>query len=54
MLQVLATHPYRGEDEDELTFEGKDIIYVVEYDDPDEQVGIATLLLFNVVHISES
>ena len=38
LFQVISTHPYSGEDDDELTFEGGEVIYCVEYDDPDEQV----------------
>ena len=37
--QVQAQHPYTGDDEDELTFDKGDIIYVVEFSDPDEQVS---------------
>ncbi|CAB3994554.1 myc box-dependent-interacting 1-like [Paramuricea clavata] len=39
LYKVEATHPYTGEDEDELTFEKGDIIQVVPYnesDDPDD------------------
>ena len=35
---MIATHPYKGEDDDELSFETGEVIYVVEYDDPEEQV----------------
>ena len=38
LLQVRATYKYTGEDVDELSFEIGDIIRVVEYDDPEEQV----------------
>lgn len=37
LYQVQATHPYTGEDTDELTFEAGDIINVVPYDDPEDQ-----------------
>ncbi|KAL3836516.1 hypothetical protein ACJMK2_021942 [Sinanodonta woodiana] len=37
LYSVIATHPYHGEDEDELSFERNDVIYVISYDDPDEQ-----------------
>jgi amphiphysin len=36
-LQVVATHIYQGEDDDELTFEKGAIIYVVPYEDPDDE-----------------
>ena len=47
---MIATHPYKGEDDDELTFETGEVIYVVEYDDPEEQVrrtGIKLLTLIS-------
>lgn len=34
-----ATHAYVGEDMDELTFEPGDIITVVPYDNPEDQVS---------------
>lgn len=37
LFTVQAQHPYTGDDEDELTFDKGDIIYVVEFSDPDEQ-----------------
>ena len=37
-VQVIATHNYEGQDEDELTFEKGQVILVVPYDDPDDQV----------------
>ena len=37
--QVVATHMYQGEDEDELTFEKGAIIYVVPYDDAEDEVS---------------
>eukprot|EP00105_Crassostrea_gigas_P027005 XP_011448187.2 PREDICTED: myc box-dependent-interacting protein 1-like [Crassostrea gigas] len=37
LYQVQATHPYSNEDEDELSFEAGEIIYVVPFDNPDEQ-----------------
>ncbi len=36
---MLATHPYQGEDEDELSFEKGAMISVVPYDDPDDEVS---------------
>jgi len=41
--QVRATHKYVGEDLDELSFEPDEIITVVPFDDPEEQVKTATL-----------
>ena len=38
-FQVEATHTYTGEDVDELSFEPGDIIYVVPFDNEEEQVG---------------
>ena len=38
-FQVEATHTYTGEDIDELSFEPGDIIYVVPFDNEEEQVG---------------
>ena len=37
-LKVMATHPYQGEDDDELSFEKGDVILVVPYEDPDDEV----------------
>ena len=36
----MATHPYQGEDEDELTFEKGAVIAVIPYDDPEDEVGM--------------
>ena len=38
-LQVMATHPYVGEDTDELTFETGDIVAVIPFEDPEDQVN---------------
>lgn len=38
LYRVRATYRYTREDSDELSFEVGDIIRVVEYDDPEEQV----------------
>ena len=38
--QVVATHPYEGEDEDELTFEKGVVISVIPYDDPEDEVRV--------------
>jgi len=45
-LKVQATHKYVGEDLDELTFEPGEIITVVPFDDPEEQVETVT----NFIH----
>ncbi|RUS91234.1 hypothetical protein EGW08_001040, partial [Elysia chlorotica] len=37
MYQVQATHKYSGEDVDELTFDPGEIIYVIPFENPDEQ-----------------
>ena len=35
---MVAAHPYKGEDEDELTFDKGAIIFVIPYEDPDDEV----------------
>ncbi|KAH9523866.1 hypothetical protein Btru_047269 [Bulinus truncatus] len=37
LYKVQATHKYVGEDDDELSFEAGEIIYVIEFENPDEQ-----------------
>ncbi|XP_064595031.1 amphiphysin-like [Liolophura sinensis] len=37
LFQVCATHPYTSEDGDELSFEAGEVIFVIEYEDPEEQ-----------------
>ncbi|XP_053408153.1 myc box-dependent-interacting protein 1-like isoform X2 [Mercenaria mercenaria] len=37
LYTVVATHAYTGEDSDELTFDAQEIIYVCDYEDPEEQ-----------------
>ncbi|XP_076818996.1 uncharacterized protein LOC143464855 isoform X2 [Clavelina lepadiformis] len=37
LYKAIAQYPYKGSDEDELNFDKDDIIYVVEFPDPDEQ-----------------
>ncbi|KAK6182276.1 hypothetical protein SNE40_009995 [Patella caerulea] len=37
LYEVEATHPYNGEDTDELTFDTGDLIWVVPYENPEEQ-----------------
>jgi len=48
--QVRATHKYVGEDLDELTFEPDEIITVVPFDDPEEQVQTAASLM-HALHV---
>ena len=38
LYQVKASYKYQAEDVDELNFEVGEVIDVVEYDDPEEQV----------------
>ena len=33
-----GTHPYAGEDTDELTFDAGDVINVLPFEDPEDQV----------------
>ena len=40
LYKVKATYKYQAEDMDELAFEVGELIQVVEYDDPEEQVNI--------------
>ena len=35
---MVSTHPYGGEDEDELSFEKGEAIAVVPFDDPEDEV----------------
>ena len=37
--QVVAAHKYEAEDDDELTFEKGELIHVVEFEDPEDQVS---------------
>ena len=39
MFQVKAAYKYQAEDVDELNFEVGEMIQVVEYEDPEEQVN---------------
>lgn len=39
LYRVRATYKYTREDVDEISFEVGDIIHVVEYEDPEEQVS---------------
>lgn len=38
-FQVVATHIYQGEDEDELSFNKGATIYVVPYEDPEDEAS---------------
>lgn len=40
LYRVKATYKYNREDVDELSFDVGETIQVIEYDDPEEQVGI--------------
>lgn len=44
MLKVIALHPYTGEDEDELSFEKGDVICVVPYEDPEDEVCVIVMI----------
>lgn len=44
LYRVKATYKYNKEDVDELSFEVGEVISVVEYDDPEEQVNTFFLL----------
>ena len=48
LYQVKASYKYQAEDVDELNFEVGEVVDVVEYDDPEEQVcGNIVLWIFN-------
>ena len=36
-LQVLATHKYTAQDDDELSFEAGELINVIEFEDPEDE-----------------
>ena len=46
LYKVKATYKYQAEDMDELAFEVREIIQVVEYDDPEEQVQNIWIKMF--------
>ena len=58
LLQVQGTHPYAGEDTDELTFDAGDVINVLPFEDPEDQVRDAnrfrTLTNGNVPPLSKT
>ena len=37
-LKVRATHKYVAEDDDELSFEKGEVLHVIPFDEPEEQV----------------
>ena len=49
MLQVKAIHPYIAENTDELTFNTGEMISVIEYEDPEEQVGTTIMTKLCIV-----
>ena len=51
LYKVKATYKYQAEDMDELAFEVGEIIQVVEYDDPEEQVRIKYFFAFSCTNI---
>ena len=42
-FQVIASHPYEGEDEDELSFDKGTTVLVIPYDDPEDEVSVRCL-----------
>ena len=49
LYQVKASYKYQAEDVDELNFEVGEVVDVVEYDDPEEQVcGNNILWIVNI------
>ena len=47
LYQVKASYKYQAEDVDELNFEVGEVIDVVEYDDPEEQVNKVNKFIYN-------
>lgn len=48
LYRVKATYKYNREDVDELSFDVGEIICVVEYEDPEEQVRISNCTIFPI------
>lgn len=48
LYRVKATYKYGREDMDELSFDVGEIIQVIEYDDPEEQVNISLLDSYSI------
>ena len=46
----LYGHRYQAEDEDELSLEVGDVVQVIEYEDPEEQVMRRLLWFFGQLH----
>lgn len=46
LYRVKATYKYTREDVDELSFDVGEIIQVVEYDDPEEQVNFLSFVVY--------
>ena len=51
LYQVKASYKYQAEDVDELNFEVGEVVDVVEYDDPEEQV-CSNIILWISNHVS--
>ncbi len=49
LYRVRATYRYQKEDVDELSFDAGEIIRVIEYEDPEEQVRDPILLIYRHV-----
>ena len=47
---MVATHLYQGEDEDELSFEKGAVIYVVPYEDPEDEVSKVVVCNYTRFH----
>ena len=45
-----ATHKYTGEDVDELNFDPEEIIFVIEFENPEEQVSFHIVSLNDQVY----
>ena len=45
LIQVRSTHPYAGEDIDELSFDKGEIIDVIPFDDEDDEVLCVTVVM---------
>ena len=47
---MVATHLYQGEDEDELSFEKGAVIYIVPYEDPEDEVSKVVVCNYTRFH----
>ncbi len=52
--QLKASHPYAGDDEDELCFEKGDIILVIPFEDPEDEVTTFLLSSTLLVYINNT